>query len=151
MAGSAFESVAEAIITVFNAEFAPEGFIMIPDKLHPSLGRNSVAVGVSPTEDIASVRNRLVQETWALVQFYNFWTDEIDPETLVNPYVITAYAERFRDALRRASAQDPGTGQLWYFDVDRITYPDDPTGNKTRFEATIRAFGNNSNLVETTA
>lgn len=148
---SAFETVATAIIGVFNTEFAAEGFTMIPDRLHESLGRERVAVGVSPVEDVSSPRNRIVQETWAEVQFFGLWTNEIDPETVVNPYVITGYAERLRDALRRSQATDPGTGRVWYFDVDRIQYPNDPTGNKTRFVATIRAFGNNSNLVETTS
>lgn len=148
---SPFETVATAVIGVFNTEFAPEGFVMIPDRLHESLGRNSVAAGVSPVEDVANSRNRVVQETWVEVQFFDLWTDEIDPTTMVNPFTITGYAERFRDALRRAQAQDPGTGQVWYFDVDRVQYPNDPTGNKSRFVMTIRAFGNNSNLVETTA
>jgi hypothetical protein len=150
MAGSPFQTVATAIIAIFEAEFAAEGFKMIPDRLHPALGRHRVDVGISPTEEAPNGRNRLVQETWAEVRFYDLWTDEIDPATQVNPYRITAFAERFRDALRRAHATVPGTGDMWYFDVMRTTYPDDPTGNASRFHMTIRAFGNNSALVETT-
>lgn len=148
---SAFETVATAIKTVFETEFAAEGFKMIPDRLHESLGRERVAVGIAPTEERANLRSRIMSEHWLEVQFFDLWTDEISPDTMVNPFKITGYAERFKDALRRSQATDPGTGSVWFFDVDRITYPNDPTGNKTRFVATIRAFGNNSNLVETVA
>lgn len=146
---SSFQAVAEAIIATFNAEFAAEGYVMIADNLHESLGRTRVDVGVAPVEDVVNIRDSLVQETWVEVKFYHLWTQEISPETQVNPFQITAYAERFRDALRRSFATDPHTGQVWYFDLRRVQYPNDPTGNKTRFVATIRAFGNNSGLVET--
>lgn len=151
LASSPFEAVAIAVKAVFDATFATEQFVMVFDDLHESLGREYVAVGISPTEDITRAANALVQETWVEVKFYDLYPQEIDPNTGVDPTTITGYAERFRNALRGASASDPGTGQVWYFDVRRITYPRDPTGNKTRFVATIRAFGNNSNLVETVA
>lgn len=151
MADSPFEAVATAIIAVFNAEFAPEGFTMIPDNLHESLGRTRVAVGVAPVEDIVNQANNVLQETFAEVRFMGLWKQEIKPDTQVNPFTVTAYAERFRDAIRRTKATDPGTGQVWYFDVRRVWYPNDPTGNKTRFYMTLRAFGNNAGLVETSA
>lgn len=151
MSPSPFEAAATAIIATFNAEFSTEGYVMIPDNLHESLGRERVDVGISPVEDAVNTRDALVQETWVEVKFYHLWTHEINPNTQVNPYQITAYAERFRDALRRAQPTDPHTGQVWYFDVRRIQYPNDPTGNKTRFVATIRAYGNNSGLIETSA
>lgn len=149
MADSPFEAVATAVIAVFEATFASEQFQMIPDELHESLGRDRVSVGIAPTEDTRLNGNSLVQETWVEVKFYDLWTQEISPETVVNPYKIAAYAERLRHALGVASASDPGTGQVWYFDVVKTSYPRDPTGNKSRFVMTIRAFGNNSNLVET--
>jgi hypothetical protein len=147
---SAFETVALAVKQVFEEEFEAEGFTLIPDKIHESLGRHRVACGIHPEEEGPNMRNRIMQETFVEVRLYDLWTDEINPETQINPFKITGYAERFRDALRRAAAQDPGTGEVWFFDVDRTTYPDDPTGNKSRFHMRIRAFGNNSNLVETT-
>lgn len=149
MAASSFEAVATAVIAVFNAEFSTEGFVMIPDNLHESLGRERVDVGISPIEDVVNVRDSLVQETWVEVKFYHLWAQEITPTTTVNPFLVTMYAERFRDALRRARATDAQTGQVWFFDLRRVQYPNDPTGNKTRFVATIRAYGNNSGLIET--
>ncbi len=148
---SPFETVATAVKAVFDAEFAAEGYTMIFYNLHESLGRTRVDVGIAPIEDLVSNNNWLVQETWVEVRFYHLWKQEIQPTTVVNPVQVAAYAERFRDALRRAQAQDPGTGQVWFFNLRRVTYPNDPTGNKTRFHATIRAFGNNSNLIETSA
>lgn len=148
---SAFKIVSDAVISVFNAEFAPEGFVMIPDNLHEALGRYRVDVGIAPTDDSPMVTNRIAREMRMEVKFYGLWTDEISPDTMVDPTPITEYAERLMDALRRSQATDPGSGKVWYFDVDRVQYPNDPTGNKTRFIMTIRAFGNNMNLVETTA
>lgn len=150
MADSPFEAVAQAVIAVFNNEFASEQFVMIPDRLHESLGRSRVDVGIHPVEDVVNGRDAVVQETFVEVRFYDLWKQEISPETQVNPYRITGFAERFRDALRRAKATDPGTGQVWYFDVRRTAYPPDPTGNSSRFHMTIRAFGNNAGLIETT-
>lgn len=149
LASSPFEAVATAVKAVFDSEFAAEGYTMVFDKLHESLGMQRVEVGIAPTEDVVNERNNIVQETWVEVRFYDLWKREIDPKTQVNPVRITAFAERLRDALRRARATDPGTNQVWYFDVRRVTYPDDPTGNKSRFHMTIRAYGHNSGLVET--
>lgn len=150
MAGSAFERVATSVKAVFDAEFATEQFRMQFDNLHEAVGRDRVAVGIAPVEDRANARTRIMQEAWLEVKFYGLWDDTIAPDTVINPFKITAYAERLRDALRRSQATDPGTGQVWFFDVDRTQYPNDPTGNKSRFVMTIRAFGNNANLTETT-
>lgn len=147
---SPYKTVATALQAVIAAEFEPEGFTAIRDNLHESLGRSRTAIGIAPSEDRVRENNAVVQETYVEVRFYDLWTQEISPDTVVDPALITGYAERFRSALRRAKAMDPGTGEVWYFDVVRITYPNDPTGNKSRFHATIRAYGNNSGLVETT-
>jgi hypothetical protein len=148
---SPFEILATSVITAFNQEFTPEGFTMIPDKLHESLGRKRVYAGIHPLRDAVMPGNSLVQETWAEARLYLMWKQEINPETQVNPFTITEYAERFREILRVTKATDPGTGQVWFFDVVEFTYPDDPTGNKSRFHATIRGYGNNAALIESTA
>jgi hypothetical protein len=149
MADSPYEAVATAIKAVIDAEFAAESITAIQDNIHEALGRTGVAVGIAPIEDLVQSSNNVVQETWAEVRFFDLWDAKIDPEQAVNPFKITAYADRFRQAIRRASVTTPGTGQVWYFDLQRVQYPNDPTGNKTRFVATIRAYGNNSGLVET--
>jgi hypothetical protein len=148
---SPFEVAATGIITAFNAEFQPEGFVMVPDKLHESRGKRRVDVAVSPLRDTLMANNSVVQETYLFVQFYDIWDERIDPDTQVNPFAITSYAERFRQAVQRSQVEYEGSSQVWYFDVQSIEYPDDPTSNKTRFEAQVRAYGNNAGLIETSA
>jgi hypothetical protein len=147
---SSYEVMAAALAQILNTEFAAEGIIATHDNLHDALGRNSREVGIAPVEDVVNTRNATANETWAEVKFYDFWKQEISPSTAVDPRVITNYAERFRRACRAAIATDPHTGVLWYFDVVRVQYPNDPTGNKSRFVATVKGYGNNSGLVETT-
>lgn len=149
MAASPYEAVAAAIKSAIDTEFAPEHVTAIHDNIHESLGIKRVAVGIAPSEDVVMGSDNVVQETWIEVRFYDIWDPQINPEQSVNPLKIAAYAERFRRAMRDLSRTIAGTDQVWYFDVRRVTYPNDPTGNKTRFHATVRAYGNNSGLVET--
>jgi hypothetical protein len=146
---SAYTQVADLLKVIIDTEFAAEGFIAIKDDLHESLGRKRVDIGIAPVEDVLQPGNALVQETTVEVKFYDLWTNEISPNTIVDPTRITEYAERFRNALGAGARAFAGNNQLWYFDVQRVTYPRDPTGNKTRFVATIRAKGTNGGLIET--
>jgi len=145
---SAYEQVATQLKTIIDTEFSADGITAIFDNLHESLGRDRVECGIAPIEDVMMERNGIVQETWVEVKMYDLWTQEISPTTLVDPSAITNKAERFRRAVR--AANDAGTGVLWYFDVVRVQYPNDPTGNKTRFVARVKAFGNNAGIIETT-
>lgn len=149
--GSSFSTVAAGIKAAFDAEFAAEGFVMRFDNLHGSLGLQRVDVGIAPVEDVPNSRNKVALETWVEVKFYDAWTKKwgASPEIVVNPERITEFAERFRRCLRESGVHDPGTNETWYYDVERVRYPNDPTGNKTRFVATIRAFGDNTGLIET--
>ncbi len=149
VATSAYEVIADALATVINAEFTDLGIVVIHDRLHESLGRKRREVGIAPVEDSIPMKNGLVLETLAEIRFYDFWTQEISPETAVDPRIITNYAERLRRSVKAASAAQVGTGVMWYFDVRRVQYLSDPTGNATRFHAQVRGFGNNTALVET--
>jgi hypothetical protein len=146
---SPFLTVATALQAIIAAEFADEQFTAILDNLHESLGRERVDIGIAPTEDYPRESNELTQETLVEIRFYDLWTQEISPETVVDPSQITGYAERLKSAIRVAEAQEAGTSEVWYFTVRRTTYPNDPTGNKTRFHMQVRAFGNNAGLTET--
>lgn len=127
---------------------APEQIVAIHDKLHESLGLEGVEVGISPMRQVPQPGQRNVMETYVFVQFYDLWEKEVDPEQQVDPRRITGFAHRFMQAVERAQAGVPGTSEAWYFDVDSVTYVDDPTGNKTRFEATVRARGDNAAMFE---
>lgn len=147
---SAYLTIATALQAIIADEFEPEGFTAIRDNLHESLGRTRVDIGIAPVDERDWDRAALANEIFVEVRFYGLWTPEISPETVVDPADIAGYATRFADACRRASANAAGSSRVWYFSVVRITYPSDPTGNKSRFHATIRAYGNNPGLVETT-
>jgi hypothetical protein len=145
---SPYEDLAVAIETIIATEFAAEGIVPIHDNLHPSLGTKRVSVGIAPQYEVPQSNNMIVQETWLEVRFYDIWKKEITPETVVDPRKIAGYADRFRRAVKSARVT-AGNDQVWFFDVMRVDYPNDPNGNKSRFVATVRAFGNNDGLVET--
>lgn len=132
------------LIDLINAEFTPEGYSAIGDRLHESLGDKGTRIGVSP-QRARPTRDENVLGTELLVQFYGKWDKDINPEQVVNPTKVETYAERFRRALRTS---DPKTGRVWFFRLTSMDYPEDPTGNKSRFEATVVAVGENSALIE---
>ena len=145
---SPYAEAAAALETIINAEFAPEGRTAAHDNLHPAVGDQGLRIGIAPEDETAMPGNMVVNTIGITVKFYNRWDAEVDQYKRVDPRPITEYADRFRQAVRRHNGVS--TGKLWYFNLTRIRYPNDPTGNKTRFEADIVAFGNNTGLVETT-
>lgn len=136
------------LMDILTAEFATDGFSVLDDKLHGSVGRDGTRIAVYTERFVPNFSNRYVGESECVVQFYGKYDLKVDPNQTVSPGIIEARAERFRTALRAFS--EPGTGDRWYYRLERLEYPDDPTGNKTRFEAYVRAFANNTALVETT-
>lgn len=136
-----------ALISLLATVFAAEQFPIKDDRLHESLGWDGTVIGVSPERTSSDQGNRYVSNIEILVQFYGKYNKEVDPRQTVSPSVVEGFAERFRNSLRGNA--DPNTGEVWYFTLERIEYPRDPTGNKTRFEAYLTAKGNNSALMET--
>jgi hypothetical protein len=145
---SPYRQIADALETIINAEYAPEGYKAIHDRLHPSVGREGTRIGISLDEERTAPGRGVQMNTAVLVQFYRRWDPDVDPTKKVDPRVIADFAERFRVAVR--THDFASSGSAWYFNLDAITYPNDPVGNKTRFEARLTAFGNNTALVETT-
>lgn len=141
-----FTELAEIIETAVLDEFDDELYITFQrDRLHESLGSDGrLYVGVSPNEDRA---DNIELSAEVMLQFYDAYDLEIDPQQQVDPSVVTNKAERMRRAL--AYVRTTGTDHVWFFDVTTTRYPTDPTGNKSRFEMVIRARGNNSGLIET--
>ena len=143
-----FATVGGALQQIIATEFEDEGFTAILDNLHESLGRDRVDIGIAPIEDYPRETNELLLETYVEIRFYDLWTQEIDPGTVVDPSRITGFAHRLKQAIFAAEgAGVEGTSDVWYFSVRRTQYPNDPTGNKTRFHMVVRAFGNNPALV----
>lgn len=137
-----------ALKSLIESAFSAEGFTVANDHLHESLGNKGTRIGVSPNRSSPTSSNNFVLEMQIFVQFYAKYKLEIDPLQSVDPATIEGYAERFREALRTG---DPNTSRVWYFQLTNLNYPLDPTGNKTRFEATVVARGNNTALLESSA
>lgn len=143
------ETVArEALQAVLEDVYAAEQFPVKDDYLDESLGEKGTVIAVSVERAVPRPGNTLVNEIQLKVQFYGKWVKKADPYQTVSGAPIEDRAHRFRTALR---TRDPRTDDVWYFSLDRIEYPRDPTGNKTRYEAYVTATGNNSALIETTA
>lgn len=139
--------ISTALKQILDAEFAPA--VAVHDNLHESLGYQRAEIGIAPLRDVPRSSSMIMQETWVEVKYYDLWDPQINNEQSVNPQIITAKAHRFREALRTEQVTFEGSPDVWFFDLTNIEYPNDPTGNKTRFVATIRAFGDNAALVET--
>lgn len=134
------------IKTILETEFAGDGFLVQDDRLDESLGLQGGRIGTSPVVSRPWTRNENVLAMEILVQFYGKWRNKVDPNMKVDPAIIETYAERFRSAIR---GNDPKTSGVWYFQVSQVNFVNDPTGNKTRFEATVMAIGTNTALLET--
>jgi hypothetical protein len=145
---SPYVQVAEALKTIIDAEFAAEGYTAIHDNLHPAVGQEGTRIGIAPEEEAARAGNMVQNDTAITVKFYRRWDPEVDYNKKVDPRPITEFAERFRQAIR--DNNEIGTDSAWYFNLVRIRYPNDPVGNKSRFEADLVVYGTNSALIETT-
>lgn len=136
------------LIAVLNAEFNPEEVVFADDKLHESMGSKGAVGAVYPNYEEQMFNNADVTTPFVTVQYYDRYNLQIDPAQSVDPTIIETKAERFKRALQ--GANPGGSAVQWYPLIIRIDFPDDPTGNKTRFEATVRGHAQNTALIETT-
>lgn len=139
---------ANGLKTIIETEFTDLAVAVRHDELHESLGRVGRVVGISIDRDRPMSRNRAAQETWLRVQWFEEWTDEVDPTIANDPRIIAELANRLQVAIARA--QLTYSGDFWYFNWEGTEYPRDPVGNKTRFIMSICSYGNNAQLAETT-
>lgn len=144
----AYNTISAALEQLIAQEFSSESIIILHDKLHESRGHEGNEVGISPIRQGPRTSNGAVKETYVLVQFYMLWDKTIDPTDQVDPRIITGMADRFERKCESVQASTPGTTEVWFFEITGIEYPDDPTGNKSRFHATVRAVGDNTALTQ---
>jgi hypothetical protein len=126
---------------LLQTEFGSEGFAIRSDRLDTSLGFDGGVIGVAPDRESPNSENRIELDTVLTVQFYGPWSSETDPNDIVDPVTVEAWAWRFRTLI--ANYQQTGTSSVWYFQLDDLEYGDDPTGNCTRFIASVVARGEN--------
>jgi len=144
----AYASAATELKTIVDTEFGGDGWTAAHDKLHPSMGSDGRVAGISPISQRPSQRNNSVKETLILVQIYDYWSKTINPYDQVNPLIISNIADRFERALERWQNTSTKTTDVWYFMVENVDYPEDPTGNKSRIEVTVKVVGDNTALTQ---
>jgi len=139
--------IANGLISLVNTTFAAEGVAAIHDELHESLGTERIEVGVAPVREQPMPGNRAAAHTLVTIQFFDLWDKAVDPTQMVDPRRITGFHARLKEALRTASIAT--SDSYWFFQWEGTEYPRDPTGNKTRFVMTVRAWSQNATLHET--
>lgn len=141
-----YTQLADILETVVTEEFADEPYLVCRhDRIHESLGNDGrTYVGISPDSEPSRDIELFVE---VLIQFYGPWKEAVDPAQGADPRIMTNKAERLRRAL--SVERTVGLPGMWFFDVVNTRYPNDPTGNKTRFEMSITGRGNNTGLIET--
>lgn len=144
---SPYEQAANQLAAAIDAEFAAEGLTTEHDCLHDSLGWEGARICVYPEMDVPMAGRMIQEDITIYVKYLGLYDKQIDPEQSVDPRPVTVIAERLRRAINAAA--DLGTPHVWYYDLFEVTYPKDPTGNKTRFLARIVAHGQNSGIIET--
>lgn len=126
------------IKSVVEAEFAAEGFTVAHDKLTRAAGKDGAnEAAVSPVVERQDFSDANVLQVEALLQLYLAYNAVPDEHISVDPAVIEGYGDRLRRAFRTNA--DGDSPDFWFLHLTAIDYPDDPTGNKTRLEATFSA------------
>lgn len=129
--------------TVVEDEFSTEGFTVEDTKLLRAAGMDGRdRVATSPVIARENDRVAIRLDVEVTLQMYLAWEAEPDENRTVDPTVIEGYGDRLRTTL--APSADMATGNLWGLRVTEITYPDDPNGQKTRLEAKIEGFADNT-------
>lgn len=146
---SNYALAAAALETIINTTFTPEGIVAIHDKPHEALGSAGAVIGIFPTYDQPNSRVGVAEEAYVEIRYYDLWDKRIDPRQALDPRIITEKAFRLKRAIKTANVHLGSN--MWFFNVERTDYPDDPTGNKTRFHMLVKAWGNNPSLAETSA
>lgn len=144
-------AIRQELIEVLTTEFTVEGFEFRDDKLHEAIGyklKPGEAVGgVYPERAQGRPNQVLVQETFVVVQLFGYWKREIDPQTAASPTPVEEWAERIRRATYAAQSL-PAASNRWFYEVQEVRYPLDPTGNITRLLAIVRAYSDNNGVTE---
>lgn len=144
---SLYEEVAAGVETILTEEFAPEEYVPQHDYLHTSVGHDRTRIGISPVREYPSGRNAAIWNIEVLVQFYGKYNLEIDNLQRVDPRKVSGYATRLARAVERFRFSVGG--KVWFMNFINVAYLQDPTGNKSRFEATLVAYSDNPSIVET--
>lgn len=131
----------EYIQSILNTEFANERISVRAGFTDNSLAQYGVVAAVYPLNEEPNFDDRLELLTTIGVDFLAVWEPDPDADRVVDPAVIETYAYRFRVAL--SEYKQTATSTIWWFSLNELIYDNDPTGNISRFTATIVAHGEN--------
>jgi hypothetical protein len=130
----------ERIKDVIAAEFTAEGWTATDDKFGRSKGmgepHTEASISVTPDYERERPGRALLLDVGITVQFYLGYDAEPDETISRDSTIIEGYADRFRSQFEGAGCR-VDDGDAWYLRLTNIEYPEDPTGNKTRFEALV--------------
>lgn len=132
----------QKVASIIQTAFSAESVTVEPTKLLRAAardGRTRVACSPDSAAEVPRAVNEL--EVSLLVQYYLPFDDEPDENRTVDPGPIEAIADRLRRAFGPNSSGI--TADQWFIRLRSITYPDDPTGHKTRLEARVTAWCEN--------
>lgn len=136
----------QALKNILNAEFEDDELAVYDDRLAPSEGHDGPVAGVAPEAEATGEGG--IDQTFLIAVEVHAWYDaQIDEHQRVDPAKIEDWSWRFQKRVAQASTVN--TAAAWWFDIVRIDYPDDPTGNKTRFRALVQGHGENQSMPET--
>lgn len=145
---AALTQLRSSIKASIAAEFAAEGITVLDDKLHEAMGTERSIAAVYPEGE--RPHSSGIAGTFIIsAQVYNRWDPQIDPAQIVDPGIIEGWAWRLQR--RMLNDSNVNSSNVSYYVVSEVLYPDDPTGNKTRFVLTAVGYGHNPSQAETTA
>lgn len=125
---------------IIAAVYTAEGWTAGDDKFGRSKGmgeaHGTASISVTPDYERERFGKAYILDLGILVQFYLGYDAEPDETISRDSTIIEGYADRLRAAFAGAGSR-VDVGDAWYLRLTGIEYPEDPTGNKTRFEATI--------------
>lgn len=141
-----YYQLSKVVEDVIRSEFADIEYIDIKhDRIHGALATDGIHhVGIYPGPQQAY---GTTEHVYLVVQFYGPWLKDVNPAQAVDPRDITWKAHRLRTAL--GLERTTATSEMWFFEVEGVQFPPDGTGNKTRFEMSIKGWGRNTGIVET--
>lgn len=132
----------QRVAALIEDEFALDSGTVKNDKLPRAAGKDGAdEIATSPENAYPHQGNWTQLVVRARVQFYMGYDATPDEYISVDPAIIEAKGDQFRRALE--GNQSGNSPDFWYLNLISLDYPDDPTGNKTRFEAVVEGRCNN--------
>lgn len=140
-------TVRGTIKTALETEFASDGITILNDRLFRLDGVTGSMIGISPINEVEWDQDVYVANQFILIQCYRSYAAEANPQNRVDPAPIEDLAHRTRTVIRDLDGNDDS----WFFRVVEVSYPSDPVGKASRFEAVVKVWGRNAGVIETTA